>query len=336
MIRRNGMLPIALKLIAVAAVTVFLFILVVNAMRNPVDAQTRGYSADFSDASGLRENGDVRMNGLRVGKVSAVELKQSPEGAVATVEFSMEDDLELTDTSTLSIKYQNLTGVRYIDVELGEGHGRRVSHLSTDSTNPSYDITELFNGLQPVLSTMNTGEINAFTENAISLLQGDGGGLGPMLDSTQKLAEFAEDRQQVISTLITNMSRISDVMGGRSEAVVGFLEAVDIPMTNAMTVLDEFPKTASTGPALVEPIERILVALGISEDLDINVLLKGAFESISEAAGSLRLLPGALAGLKLPQAMAGTPTKCSNGVAELPTDVSVLLAGSEVVLCNAK
>ncbi len=56
MIRRNGMLPIALKLIAVAAATVFLFILVVNAMRNPVDAQTRGYSADFSDASGLREN----------------------------------------------------------------------------------------------------------------------------------------------------------------------------------------------------------------------------------------------------------------------------------------
>ena len=336
MIKRKGMLSTALKLVAVAAVTVFLFILVVNAMRNPVDAQTRGYSADFSDASGLRENGDVRMNGLRVGKVSAVELKQSSKGAVATVEFSLEDDLELTDTSTLSIKYQNLTGVRYIDVELGKGDGQRVSHLSTDSTNPSYDITELFNGLQPVLSTMNTGEINAFTENAINLLQGDGGGLGPMLDSTQKLAKFAKDRQQVISTLITNMSRISDVMGGRSEAVIGFLEAVNIPMTNAMTVLDEFPKTASTGPALVEPIERLLVALGISEDLDINVLLKGAFESISEAAGSLRLLPGALAGLKLPQAAAGTSIKCSNGIAELPTDVSVLLAGSEVVLCNAK
>ncbi|MBA4024259.1 MAG: MCE family protein [Gordonia sp.] len=336
MISRNGVVLIAVKLVAVGAVTVFLFILVINAMRNPVDAETRGYSADFTDASGLRENGDVRMNGLRIGKVSDVELEQSPEGAVAKVEFSLENDLQLTDSSTLSIKYQNLTGVRYIDVDLGEASGPRVSHLSTRSTNPSYDITELFNGLQPVLSTMNTNEINAFTENAISLLQGDGGGLGPMLDSTQKLAEFAQDRQQVISTLITNMSRISDVMGGRSEAVVGFLEAVNIPMSNAMTVLDEFPKTAATGPALVEPVERLLVALGISEDLDVNVFLKNAFHSLEEAAGSIRLLPGALAGLKLPATTSRTPTTCSNGVAALPTDVGVLLAGNEVVLCNAK
>jgi phospholipid/cholesterol/gamma-HCH transport system substrate-binding protein len=156
-----------------------------------------------------------------------------------------------------------------------------------------------------------------------------------MLESTQKLAAFAQDRQQVISTLITNMSRISDVMGGRSEAVVGFLEAVNIPMSNAMTVLDEFPKTASTGPALVEPVERLLVALGISEEFDVDVFLKNAFHSVQEAAGSLRLLPGALAGLKLPAATSRTSTHCSNGIAALPTDVG-LLAGNEVVLCNAK
>jgi phospholipid/cholesterol/gamma-HCH transport system substrate-binding protein len=107
-------------------------------------------------------------------------------------------------------------------------------------------------------------------------------------------------------------------------------------MSNAMTVLDEFPKTASTGPALVEPVERLLVALGISEEFDVDVFLKNAFHSVQEAAGSLRLLPGALAGLKLPAATSRTSTHCSNGIAALPTDVGVLLAGNEVVLCNAK
>lgn len=330
----RGLIWAALKLVAVAAVTVLLFVIVLNAMRNPVEQSTRGYTADFADVSGLRVNGDVRLKGLRIGKVTGVELISEGDGMVARVRFSMDREYELTDTTTLAVKYQNLTGARFIDVGFGAQPGNPVDHLPATATRPSFDITALFNGLQPVLSTMNTEEINAFAENAVAVLQGDGGGLAPMLDSAQQLAAYAQDRRQLISTLTTNVARIADSMGGRSQYVIEFLKAMSLPISNAMTVLDEFPKTASAGPELVEPIERLLAALGIRADLDIDTLLQQAFASVTEAVDSLRLMPGALAGLQV--AHGPRDTKCSNGQAQLPADVQVLLNGSEVVLCNAK
>lgn len=330
------MLITGAKVAAVAVITVLLFILVVNAMRNPVDnIRTDTYTADFTDASGLHVNGDVRTRGMRIGKVTGVDLQQgSADGPpVVHVSFTMDDQHKLTDTSKLAIKYQNLTGVRYVDVESGDTPGKPVTHLAANKTTPSFDITQLFNGLQPVLATMNSDQINAFSANAIALLQGDGSGLGPMLDSTQKLADFAKDRQAVISTLAQNMGRISDSMGGRSQYVLAFMQAVNKPIDNAMKVLGEFPKTATYGPALLEPIEQILASLGVSPDLDVDVLLTHVFHTMTDALNSFTLMPNTLAGLKTTQTRGAVNTHCTNGRAQLPSDVQVLLSGSEVVLC---
>ncbi|MDL9935396.1 MCE family protein [Gordonia sp. ABSL1-1] len=79
-----------------------LFALVLNAMRNPVDGNTREFSADFTDASGLHVNGDVRTKGMRIGKVTAVDLVQEDNRLIARVKFSMLDRYTLTDTTKLA------------------------------------------------------------------------------------------------------------------------------------------------------------------------------------------------------------------------------------------
>ncbi|MFF2060070.1 MlaD family protein [Rhodococcus qingshengii] len=330
---RSG-LRITAKLAAVAVVTALLFVLVVNAMRNPVGSATVEYNADFTDASGLHVNGDVRQKGLRIGKVTGVDLVEVDTRALARVRFSMLDGYELTDTSRLAIKYQNLTGIRYVEVIESDGAaGREVDHLGTESTDPSYDITELFNGLQPVLAMMRTDEINEFSQNALLLLEGDGRGLAPMLESTSRLASYASDRQAVISTLTANLASMSETLGGRSKYVMDFIRAVDVPISNALAVIDEFPRTASTGPMFLTPIERLLDALGLQEGNILDEGLKRGFDSAGEALASLRMMPAALAGLKVAQPHAFSPV-CSQGTAHLPSDIRVLLSGSEVVLCN--
>lgn len=324
------------KLFVVALVTVALFGLVINAMKGPAEGNQNAYSADFTDVSGLRENADVRSQGVKIGKVTAIELKSADDGRqVAHVEFTMDDDTKLTSTTELAVKYQNLTGIRYVDVSVDRPEGAPVRHVGVEQTKPSFDITSLFNGLQPVLSTMNTQEINAFTQNALSVLQGDGSGLAPMLDSVQTLADYAVDREAAISTLVANMSRIADSMGGRSPQVIDFMKSLSVTIDGAVSVLDLFPKTASFGPAFLAPINRLMNAIGLNPNMDLDKMIGDAFASATEAAKSLRLLPGALAGLQLPTANPAS-TKCSNGLAQLPTDVEVFLKGSGVVLCNPK
>ncbi|MGW0021761.1 MlaD family protein [Rhodococcus sp. NPDC003382] len=324
------------KLVIAAVISVMLFGLVISAMRSPVDGATRSYTAEFSDVSGLGSNGDIRTRGVRIGKVESIDLHRRDGSTIAEVRFTMEEPYTLTDDTTLAVKYQNLTGVRYIDVDFGSGSGTPVDHVALDRTRPSFDITELFNGLQPVLATMSTEDINRFAANAISLLQGDGSGLAPMMDDAQKLADLAADREQVLSTLADNLARIADSMGGRSDGVVEFLRSVSFPIGKAMTVLDEFPKTASYGPQFLTPVKRLLDAYGLAPGADVDAMVAEAFTSLEEAADAIRLLPPAVAGLQLPASLpAGAGAGCTHGLAQLPTDVQVLLNGSEVVVCSA-
>lgn len=328
---RNRTIITGVKLLVIAIITVVLFGLVLNAMRNPVQSATRGYSADFTDVSGLNVNGDVRYKGLRIGKIGSIDLERRDGQAIARVGFTMDDGYTLTEDSRLAVKYQNLTGVRYLDLTQSDQPAAEVSHLTVDATTPSFDITELFNGLQPVLATMRTDEINQFTENALLLLQGDGNGLAPMLASAERLASYAENRQQVISTLAGNMARVADTFGGRSEYVMGFLKAVQVPISNAFAVLEEFPKTASAGPAFLGPIDRLLESIGLNENFEVETLLRQTFPSSGDLLESFRAVPAMTAGLELSSSPNQT---CSKGLAPLPTDVRILLGGSGVALCN--
>ncbi|AHH19873.1 Mce family protein MceB [Nocardia nova SH22a] len=325
------------KLGVAAVVAVVLFSIILSAIKNPVRGDTRTFTAEFTDVSGLHVNGDIRTKGVRVGKVSAIELTRRNGASIAEVTFSLQRPYRLVDNTELAVKYQNLTGIRYIDLAEPAQPGRAVTRLGTDRTRPSFDITQLFNGLQPVLNTMSTDEINTFMQNAITLLQGDGSGLAPMLDSVQKLTDLAHDREQVISALVTNLSRISDSMGGKSPQVMEFLKSLSFPIAKAMTVLGEFPKTAKFGPEFLTPVHRLITDLGLSRDVDVDKLLTQAFTSLPQAADALRLLPVAFAGLQLPQtAAAPTAMNCTHGIAELPTEVKVLLNGSEVVVCQGR
>lgn len=325
-----------IKLAVAAVIAVLLFVIVINAIKNPVKDARGSYTAEFTDVSGLHVNGDVRTKGVLIGKVKSIDLVRRAGETVAEVGFTLEKPYRLTENTLLAVKYQNLTGIRYMDFSVPAQAGKPTNHLSAKQTKPSFDITQLFNGLQPVLNTMSTDEINAFTQNAISLLQGDGTGLAPMLDSVQKLADYSRDREKVISTLVGNLTRISDAMGGKSPDVINFLQSVDIGVSAAMTVLDQFYKTNTFGPTFTAPVESLVTDLGLTPELDIDKLLSGAFSSVPAAAEALRLLPGAFAGLQMP-ALKAEPgaMSCHNGVAQLPTEIKVLLNGSEVVVCNA-
>ncbi|MGW6727995.1 MlaD family protein [Nocardia sp. NPDC055029] len=336
--KRRIMIGLLVKLTIALVVSGVLLSLVMNAIRNPVEGDTRSYSADFTDVSGLHPNSDVRSRGVQIGKVTDIHIVREHGDSIARVSFTLVEPYRLTTNTILAVKFQNLTGIRYLDLLVPQDPGVPAEHLASDRTKASFDITKLFNGLQPVLETLSPEEIDTFAANALTVLQGDGTGLAPMLDSVQKIANMARDREQVISTLVQNMSRIDDSMGGRSGNVIELLRSFSLPINSAMTVLDEFRKADFFGPVFMGPVNQLLIAIGLDRNLDINKIVESAFSSLGGAAEALRLMPVAFEGLQVPgltnQGIGSTMT-CSHGGAELPGMVNVLLNGSKVTICNA-
>ena len=283
------------RLLLAAAVSAVLLVVIANEIRQPVEATTRTYNAEFTDVSGLNDGADVRVRGVRVGKVQAIELKRSGDGrSVAAVRLTLDRRFSIVPTSRLAVRYQALTGLRYVDVQNaveGDSVANRVTDVPTTMTQPSFDITVLFNGLQPVLATLSPDEINTFTDNAISFLQGDGSGLGPMLDSIHKLTAFVSDRQQVVATLVRNLSTVADGVNGRSQYLTQILDLFDTPINQVLSVMDEFRKSQVAGADFTRAVLHLLGAAGIRPGIDVNKAFDRAFTNVYDAVEAIKRTP---------------------------------------------
>jgi phospholipid/cholesterol/gamma-HCH transport system substrate-binding protein len=333
------MKPLALlwRLGLSVAVAVVLFILLSNTLTNPVAIKTRTYTAEFTDASGLHPDGDVRVRGVRVGKVESVDLARHDGQNVAQVKFTLDQQYGILPISRLAIKFQALTGVRYLDVtNAPEGYTAAdlVTRVPTSMTQPSFDVTALFNGLQPVLATLSPEEINTFTANAASFLTGDGSGLAPLLDSLRRLTEFVSDRQEVVATLMTNLSQVADAIESKSKKFIHIIDLLNQPVDAALTILDEFRKDFLFGKDFFDPVVRLLHNAGLKPGINIDEALDRAFSNLDNFFDAFKLVPVINDNIQPPGENDGTVEPCSRGRFQLPETMDVLLNGQRVVLCN--
>ncbi|MEU8899276.1 MCE family protein [Nocardia sp. NPDC048505] len=329
---------ILVRLTLFTAVVLALLLVIVNAISRPIEGETASYSAEFTDASGLKTGDDVRMFGVGVGKVSAIELR----GDRARVRFTVRSERPLYDSSVPAIRYQTLTGQRYVDIRQPDAPGPLLpagATIGVADTVPSFDITQLFNGLQPVIQEFSPGALNQFTESMVAVIEGNGAGIGPALDSIEKLSRYTTDRQAVISTIVANLHAISTQIGGKSPHLVTLLRGIAEVFTAFRAKLDGLLDFAAVAPTALGPLNRLMATLGFTESAnpDLYTDLMLLFPDPQAAADAIGKLPGLLQALSnlLPPAQPGQVSlTCSRGAAELPQVLSVLVAGQRVAICN--
>ncbi|MFI6776374.1 MCE family protein [Nocardia sp. NPDC050412] len=177
-------------------------------LQRGIGGETNKYSALFTNVSGLRVGDDVRMAGVRVGRVESVELA----GTLARVGFRIHSDQVLTGNTTVSVTYQNLIGQRYLGVAMGN-HGdptvlKPGAEIPVDHTEPSFDISKLLNGFEPLFGTLDRTAVDNITAALINALQGDSGSITTLIAETTRLAESFAGPDEVLGQVISNLATI--------------------------------------------------------------------------------------------------------------------------------
>jgi phospholipid/cholesterol/gamma-HCH transport system substrate-binding protein len=197
---------IGLSLFMVVALTVTWLIYV--SLRRDVAGDTASYAAVFDDVYGLREGDDVRMAGVRVGRVEKIEL----EGKLAQVSFVVQDDQPLFGNTLASVTYQNIVGQRYLGLSLGtEGSRNRLapgSVIPLERTEPSFDVTALLNGYEPLFSLMNPQDADNLTKALVESLQGNTTSLATLVSQTTTLTEAFAGKDQALGGLIDSLNNV--------------------------------------------------------------------------------------------------------------------------------
>jgi phospholipid/cholesterol/gamma-HCH transport system substrate-binding protein len=172
--------------------------------------RTAGYTAVFSNVSGLRSGQFVRASGVEVGKVTKIELMDG--GAQAKVHFSVDRSLPLFEGTTASVRYLNLIGDRYMELKRGDSNKRIAvgGTIPIERTQPALDLDALIGGFRPVFRALDPDKVNNIAQSIITIFQGQGGTINDILDQTASLTSALADRDQAIGEVIRNLNTVLD------------------------------------------------------------------------------------------------------------------------------
>ena len=174
---------------------------------------TYSYSAEFSNASGLKNGQFVRASGVEIGKVEKVRLIEG--GTRAQVDFNVDRSILLYQSTTAQIRYLDLLGDRYVELTRGEGEGAdRVlppgGFIPLSRTSPALDLDALIGGFKPLFRALDPQKVNAIASSIITVFQGQGGTINDILDQTADLTAHIAERDQAIGEVVKNLNIVLD------------------------------------------------------------------------------------------------------------------------------
>lgn len=325
------------SVLAFIAVVVTAMVVIMQTMVAPVEGKVGTYSALFNDAAGLYRGNSVRLAGVAVGKVTSVEV----DGALARVTFTAQNAHAPEDNSEVAIRYQNLIGQRYLEIVRKDGaraHQNQTEIIPPARTISSFDITELFNGVAPLINEIDPAELNTFAENLQIVLQGDDAGLAPAVQSLAKIATFTKNRDEVIGRMVENLNTVAGEISGRSGQVAKLVTQLNATVVKFTADIGVVQESLSEGDRVLVPLIDVLESLVGALDNNRTALEAMAHRLVPatpQIIDAIKSVPGLLDRFArgLPPAPEPTMT-CSRGRMDLPATVQILIGGTKVVACR--
>ncbi|MEV4148973.1 MCE family protein [Amycolatopsis sp. NPDC049691] len=251
--QKRNPVPIALVGIAVLALG---FIAALNSDDLPVIGGGTTYSAEFSEASGLQKDNDVRIAGVKVGKVSDIEL----DGASVKVSFKVKDAW-LGDRTSAAIKIKTLLGQKYLSLDpQGEGSLNPGTAIPRDRTMAPYDVLDAFRGLSQTVDNIDTKQLAQSFDTISQTFANTPQDVKGALSGLSKLSDTIASRDEQLSNLLANTREVSQTLVDRDAEVQKLL-------TDGNKLLDELSKREDAITSLLNGSRELATQLqGLIDD----------------------------------------------------------------------
>jgi phospholipid/cholesterol/gamma-HCH transport system substrate-binding protein len=216
--------PVVVGAISIA-VLIALLMAAFRAQDLPVIGGGDTYYAAFSEAGGLKVNDEVRIAGVRVGKVESIELA----GDHVRVKFRVESDAEFGAQTAAAIKVKTLLGAMFISLQpAGEGQLEEGSEIPVERTSSPYDVVEAFAGLADTAEEIDTDQLAKSLSTLADLTRNTPEEFREALDGVSALSANVAAKDEQIGELLGNLERVATVLDERDQDIIALMKDSDV------------------------------------------------------------------------------------------------------------
>src|SRR3954454_14929265 len=172
------------------------------------------YKANFAEAANLIPNREVRIAGVKAGKVINVEL----EGDHVVVSFRLKKNTQVPRLTRASIKVKSLTGQEYLSLEPdGGGQLDNKTPIPLSRTTSPFEVIPAFQGLATTIQGIDTTQL----ARALDAISDDFSDTAPnvrgALTGLSRLSRAIADRDDELQQLLAHARSVTGVLANRDQ-----------------------------------------------------------------------------------------------------------------------
>ena len=183
------------------------------------------YYAAFAESGGLKANDEVRIAGVRVGKVESVAL----DGGHVKVTFRVTTDSPFGSQTAAAIRIKTLLGAMYLALQpAGSGQLSAGAEIPESRTSSPYDVVDAFSGLAQTSEQIDTDQLAKSFTTLADLTRNTPAAFRGALDGVARLSGNVAARDAKINSLLKNLKRVSGVLNARDQDIVALMKDADV------------------------------------------------------------------------------------------------------------
>jgi phospholipid/cholesterol/gamma-HCH transport system substrate-binding protein len=252
------------------------FVVALNAEDLPIIGAGTTYTADFTEAAGLKPDDEVRVAGVKVGKVTGVAL----DGPQVKVSFKVKDAW-LGDKTSAAIKIKTLLGQKYLALDpVGDKTLNPGTPIPKERTLSPYDVLDAFRDLSSTVNQIDTQQLAQSFDTLSQTLSGTPTEVKGALSGLSQLSDTIAKRDSQLSQLLANTKQISQTLADRDTELTKLL-------TDGNQLLDEISKREQAISTLLTGSQQLSTQLrGLIDDNDAQ--LEPVLTSLDQLTGMLQ------------------------------------------------
>jgi len=174
-------------------------------------------SAQFTEAGGVKANDEVRIAGVRVGKVRSVEL----DGNHVRVDMTVDRGVKLGNLTGAEVKIKTLLGQKYIMLKpAGTGELADGSEIPLARTVAAYDVVDAFSDLARTSERIDTAQLAKALDTLSTTFSNTPEEVKASLSGLSRLSRDVAARDTQLKLLLQHSNTVTKVLADRNKELI--------------------------------------------------------------------------------------------------------------------
>jgi phospholipid/cholesterol/gamma-HCH transport system substrate-binding protein len=283
---RNPVTVGAVGLLVIAAMLLLAF----NTGKIPLLAG-RHQSAALSEAGGLKPGDDVRIAGVKVGKITSVDL----EKAHVRVDFTVSRSTALGSQTGAAVRIKTILGQKFLALDPA-GKGRLDQEIPLSRTTAAFDVVDAFSDLAKTAENIDTNQLATSLDTIANTFRDSPKDVRAAVDGLGRLSRTVASRDDKLRSLLDHAHGVTGVLSARNAEIVSLLADGDLLLqelrkrradihtllVNTATLADQLTGLVRDNRAAVRPallhLKNVLAVLETNQgNLDSSIRLLAPF-----------------------------------------------------------